>query len=188
MSPAARFASACALTAACIVPAAATAADPLAAGPKEGLVVIAISGPDEFGRGYSLVWRPVTSEGRCPVLAPRGGFSAPETSRDGQPWRFRVVRVKPGRYALGSIPWIRMGFMTLSGEETVTGSRPVITVGDGETVFAGAFKVSEPTPRHPVAEPVTNIALAEVNAAKLTAQPAVDRSGQKIETAGPACK
>jgi hypothetical protein len=39
-----------------------------------------------------------------------------------------------------------------------------------------------------VAEPVTKIALAEVNAAKLTTQPAIDRSGQKVEVAGPGCK
>lgn len=189
MSGLARFVSLCALAAACILPAAAMAAtDPLAPQPKEGLVVVAVSGPDEFGRGYSLLWRPLQGEGRCPVLAARGGFSAPETGREGQPWRFRVVRVKPGRYALGAVAWVRMGFMVLSGEEAAAGPRPVITVGEGETVYAGAFRLREPAPRHPTAEAVTNVAIAEVNAAKLTVQPAVDRSGQKAEVAGPGCK
>lgn len=186
MSGPARFVSLCALAAACVLPAAAVA-DPLAPAPKEGLVVIAVSGPDEFGRGYSLLWRPL-GEGRCPVLAPRGGFSAPQTAHEGQPWRFRVVRVKPGRYALDTIAWLRMGFMVISGEEAVAGPRAVITVGEGETVYAGAFRLREPSARHPIAEPVTNVAIAEVNAAKLTVQPAVDRSGQKAEIAGAGCK
>lgn len=188
MSRFARFVSLVALAAACALPGATMAADPLAPAPREGLVVIAVSGPDELGRGYSLLWRPVEGEARCPAIAPRGGFSAPETSREGQPWRFRVLRVKPGRYAVNSIAWIRTGFMILSGEEAAAGARPVITVGEGETVFAGAFRVREAAPRHPALEPVTNIALAEVNAAKLTVQPAVDRSGQKVEPAGPSCK
>jgi hypothetical protein len=187
MSAAARIASLCALAAACCLPAAARA-DPVAPAPREGLVVIAVSGPEEFGRGYSLLWRPLSGEGRCPVMAAHGGFSAPESSREGQPWRFRVLRVKPGRYALGSIAWIRMGFMVLSGEEPVKGQRPVIKVDEGETVYAGAFRLREPVSRHPLAEPMTKIALAEVNAAKLTAQPAIDRSGQKVEVAGPGCK
>jgi hypothetical protein len=151
-------------------------------------VVFAVSGPDEFGRGYTLVWRPLSGEGRCPVMAARGGFSAPQTSRGGQPWRYRVVHVRPGRYALSAIAWVRMGFMVLSGEEPVAGARPVITVGEGETVYAGAFKVREAASRHPTVEPVTNVAIAEVNAAKLTVQPALDRSGQKAEVAGPGCK
>jgi hypothetical protein len=192
MSGLARFASLCALTTAWatawVLPAAAMAADPIAPAPHEGLVVIAVSGPDEFGRGYSLLWRPLAGEARCPVLATHGGFSAPGTGHEGQPWRFRVVRVRPGRYALGSIGWVRMGFMVLSGEEPAAGARPVISVADGETVYAGAFRLRETTPRHPTAEAVTNVAIAEVNAAKLTAQPAVDRSGQKAEVAGAGCK